>query len=343
MATKTAKLAKADGALLTPMGFRNKLINGNFDFWQRGFSQTTSGYGSDDRWVNYCVGSSIVHSRQTFDSDQTAVPNFPRYFSRTVVTSVAGANNVAFKEQRIEDVGTLAGKRAVVTFWAKADVPRVIAVNFMQRWGLAITAWMSPVKVTLSTQWQKFTVEFNISPVTSFVGHRGALHLAFFFDAGSAFNDRTASLGQQSGTFDIAQVQVEEGVATPFEMRPWALELSLCQRYFEKTYDVEAVPGTLTTIGALTTRQASTQGTPCSFDWRFKVAKYVTTELTIKTYNPAAANALVRCITGAVDCGTLVESGVSNGSTGALIPFTTSSGSIAGALNAVHATAEAEV
>lgn len=341
--TKTAEFASADNLLLTPMGFRNKLINGNFDFWQRGFSQTTSGYGSDDRWFNYCAGSSIVHTRESFATDQTAVPNFPRYFSRTVVTSATGANFAAYKEQRIEDVGTLAGKRAVVTFWAKADVARVIAVNFMQRYGLAIQVWMQPVKVTLSTQWQKYAVAINIGPVPSFAGHRGALHLKFFFDAGSALDAFTGSLGHQSGTFDIARVQVEEGVATPFEIRPWGQELALCQRYFEKTYDVDDVPGSLTTIGALTTRQASAQGTPCSFDWRFKVTKYITTALTVKTYNPVAANTLVRCITGVADCEASVESGVSNGSNGAIIYFVTSSGSIAGALNAVHATVEAEV
>ena len=33
-------------------------------------------------------------------------------------------------------------------------------------------------------------------------------------------------------TLDIAQVQLEEGsVATPFDVRPYGLELALCQRY----------------------------------------------------------------------------------------------------------------
>jgi hypothetical protein len=76
-------------------------------------------------------------------------------------------------------------------------------------------------------------------PIPSIVGKTlGAngddcLEVYFWFDAGSNFNSRTNSLGQQSGTFDIAQVQLEEGaVATAFEQRHRGQELSLCQRYY---------------------------------------------------------------------------------------------------------------
>lgn len=62
-----------------------------------------------------------------------------------------------------------------------------------------------------------------------------SLQVAFWFDAGSNFATRSANLGQQSGIFDIAQVQLEEGeVATPFEERFIDLELELCQRYYIK-------------------------------------------------------------------------------------------------------------
>jgi hypothetical protein len=53
--------------------------------------------------------------------------------------------------------------------------------------------------------------------------------------AGSAFDARSDTLGIQTGTFDFAQIQLEEGeLATKFEERPFALELALCQRYYEK-------------------------------------------------------------------------------------------------------------
>jgi hypothetical protein len=51
--------------------------------------------------------------------------------------------------------------------------------------------------------------------------------------------------GSTAGTYDVADVQLEEGsVATPFERRPIGVELALCQRYYQKSYPQATVPGT---------------------------------------------------------------------------------------------------
>jgi len=73
----------------------------------------------------------------------------------------------------------------------------------------------------------------SISGKTIGSDNNSRLTLSIWLDAGSNFNSRTDTLGQQSGTFDIAQVQIEAGsVATPFERRPIGTELALCQRYY---------------------------------------------------------------------------------------------------------------
>lgn len=229
----------------TSFSLRNKIINGNFDFWQRGTS-LGSGTGTRylaDRWLNESDGSTYTVSQQSFTLGQTSVPNEPSFFLRTVVTSVAGTGNRAFFYQRIESVRTLAGKTATLSFWAKADSSKNIAIEFAQSFGSggSPSSGLLGIGVTtcsLTSSWQKFTVTVSIpSIVGKTLGTSGNDHFSFifWFDAGSSFNSRTNSLGQQSGTFDIAQVQLEEGsVATPFEVRPQGLELSLCQRYYRR-------------------------------------------------------------------------------------------------------------
>jgi len=222
--------------------FRNKIINGNFDIWQRGTSQTSSDYGSADRWRMINNGSTKTASQQAFTLGQTDVPGNPKYYLRHVVSSVAGAANYCVAQPRIEGVQTLAGQTATVSFWAKADANKNIATEISQRFGTggSPSAGVDGIGVTiysLTTSWQKFTTTVSIPSISGkTIGSNGSdrLDVLFWFDAGSDFNSRTNSLGQQSGTFDIAQVQLEEGtVATPFEHRPYGAELALCQRYYQ--------------------------------------------------------------------------------------------------------------
>ena len=224
-------------------GFRNRIINGNFDIWQRGTSFTGNEYGAD-RWLHSRVGTTHTVTREPFTLGQTDVPGEPTYYCRTVVSSVAGAANYANLVQFIEDVRTFAGQQVTVSFWAKVDSTKNIAIELQQNFGTggspsATVTGIGTTKVSIGTSWQKVTVTATLPSLfgktlgTTVNNH---LTLAIFFDAGSDFNARTDSLGQQSGTFDIAQVQIEPGpVATPFERRPIGTELALCQRYYATT------------------------------------------------------------------------------------------------------------
>jgi hypothetical protein len=228
----------------TALSFRNKIINGNFDIWQRGTS-LASGTGDRflaDRFLTGSAGTTNSVSRQSFSNGQTDVPNNPTYFHRTVVTSVAGASNYCALVQRIESVRTLAGKTATLSFYAKADSNKSISIEFAQVFGTggspsSHVEGIGVQKLNLTSVWQKFTVTANIPSIagkTIGTNSDNCLSIIFWFDAGSDWNSRTNNLGQQSGTFDIAQVQLEEGsAATPFENRPIGTELALCQRYYQ--------------------------------------------------------------------------------------------------------------
>jgi hypothetical protein len=232
-----------NGSNVSPVqSFRNKIINGNFDFWQRATSFTSYAYGGADRWATINIGSTHTTSRQSFTLGQTDVPGEPTYYQRSVVTSSAGAGNLCLTYQKIESVRTLAGQKATLSFWAKADATKNIAIEFIQEFGSGGSPSSSVLEVgvttcALTTSWQKFEVTVDIPSIsgkTLGTTNDGDMAVLFWFDAGSNWDARSNSLGQQSGTFDIAQVQLEAGsVATPFEVRPPGVELSLCQRYYQ--------------------------------------------------------------------------------------------------------------
>jgi hypothetical protein len=221
----------------------NYLINGNFDFWQRADGQTTNGCGSDDRWFNQHTGSSKTVSKQAFTVGELFPDGTPcpKYYSRTVVASVVGATNNTIKQQRIEAVHTLAGKKAVLSFWAKANATKNIAIEFLQYFGAGGTpssiVYITPQKITLTTVWQKFVIFVDIPAITGKVlgtSNTDILQVNFWFDSGSTFNGRNDSLGHQSGTFDIAQVSLVEGEKDIAPIpRSIGEELELCLRYFE--------------------------------------------------------------------------------------------------------------
>lgn len=244
----TAQISSINNGPLA--GFRNAIINGNFDIWQRGTSFTGSEYGAD-RWISGRIGTTHTVTRQPFTLGQTDVPNNPAYYIRTVVSSVAGAGNISYLAQLIEGVRTFSGQQVTVSFWAKVDTTKNISVELAQSFGTggspsAIVNAVGVTKVSIGSSWQKVTVTANVPSIsgkTLGTGNNDYFALFIWFDAGSDFNSRTDSLGQQSGTFEIAQVQVEPGpVATSFERRPIGTELTLCQRYHQ-TFGISLANG----------------------------------------------------------------------------------------------------
>jgi len=89
-----------------------------------------------------------------------------------------------------------------------------------------------------------------------------------------------------NGYYDIAQVQLELGsVATPFELRPISTEFNLCQRYYEKSYNIYTPPGTITGTGNFVVRCSSNNQVGTIL---FKQSKRVNPSITF--YNPSTGN-----------------------------------------------------
>jgi hypothetical protein len=216
---------------------KNKILNGDFSIWQRTTSYTPTNsntqYGSADRWMTFynggAVGTNTV-SRQTFTPGQTAVPGNPTYFIRTT-TNGSATQNATDYYQRVEDASTFAGQTVTLSFWAQASNSGTIALYIDQNFGsggsVTAEATPTPSSSNFTTTWARYTSTFTLPSISgktigsgSFVGFR-------------IRNFSTLT----SGTFDIAQVQLELGsVATPFTTATGnqAMELMACQRYYIK-------------------------------------------------------------------------------------------------------------
>jgi hypothetical protein len=251
--TRSADLAAIEQGLLSSWSFRNKLINGNFGHWQRGISIASMAGNAflADRYMCGSVGSTFTASQQTFTPGQTLVPYEPKYWLRQTVTTVAGTGNFANLQQRIESVRTAAGQTVTLSFYAKADAAKNIGIELAQYFGTSGSALITGIgaqSIALTAAWQKFVITIAVPSIAGMTvddtNNNHYLSVLFWLDAGSTMASRSSSIGQQSITFDIAQVQLEiSPVATPFEHRPAQVELSLCMRYYERLVCSGTYPG----------------------------------------------------------------------------------------------------
>lgn len=210
------------------IGRKNYIINGNFDIWQRGTSETgrtSSGYAAD-RWFINPSGGTVSSSRQAFTPGQTDVPNEPGYFYRFQNTV---ANDNVGLWQKIEGVRTFAGKTITLSFYAKytTNKPTNLNIDINQDFGVGGSTDVQTVVFNdtnpYTTSWQKFTYTVDIPSISGkTIGTNDNIAIRFGNTTNEVFD------------FDIAQVQVEKGsVATDFEVRPIAEEQSLCNRYYQ--------------------------------------------------------------------------------------------------------------
>lgn len=217
--------------------YRQALINGNFDIWQRGASfGAGDAQMSADMWGYYAKDSSGI-TRQSFTVGQTDVPNEPAYFLRFTTAGQGDAGDLSVLTQKIEDVRTLAGKTVSLSFWAKADSACNIAIEFAQSFGTGGSSGVFSIgsqKKAITTSWTKLEFTVDIPSIAGkTVGTNSNLTLHIWCSAGSGFNARTNSLGLQNRVIDIAQVQLNEGsVVLPFCPKPLTEELLRCWRYY---------------------------------------------------------------------------------------------------------------
>lgn len=283
---------------------KNKIINGDFRINQRAFtSNTTSGAYNFDRFLQANSGGTFTVTPQTFTPGAAPVAGYEgSTFLRGITASQSGTGDYALFEQKIEDVRTLAGSTAVVSFWAKAasGTPKIgveLSQNFGSGGSPSATVNTALGAVTLSTSWARYSISVAVPSISGktigTTANTNFVETNLWVSAGSAIATRSSSIGIQNNTFDVWGIQVEAGsTETPFQTASGSVqgELALCQRYFEKSYDVGVAPATVTNDGAMFFYIVSSgTHTQSGFDTTFKVTKRSTPTMTWYSPNNGAS------------------------------------------------------
>ena len=207
----TAALQAAGGRT----GLRNWLVNGGFDLWQRGVGPASShGAYLADRWIDYFGGSGSV-------TRSTDVPSTEFAYSAEV--SVAGSGAVGLL-QNIEEFQRLRGIPCSISTWLRG--PAGGTAQLLINDGVS----GSGLTITTNGSWQ-----YTNAPVTP---------------AAAASQVQMQLWGYSAGYYRFTGAQFERGtIATPFDRRPFAVELALAQRFFRKSYLPDTPPGTISSGG----------------------------------------------------------------------------------------------
>ena len=238
--------------------FRNRIINGDMRIDQRnsGASSSNAGAYTVDRW-KYGASQSGKFTWQQSAGAVTPPPGYNYYlgFTSSSAYTVLATDyfNVwqSIEGYNIADLawGTANAKTITVSFWVYSSLTGTF--------GGAITNSASnrsyPFSYTISTAntWsQKFITINGDTSGTWASTNGGGLYLIFSLGTGSNYQgtagawvgaDRETVTGEtqvvstSGATWYITGVQLETGsIATPFERRPFGMELALCQRYYHR-------------------------------------------------------------------------------------------------------------
>jgi hypothetical protein len=224
----------------------NRIINGAFDFWQRGTSSTANGYVAADRWYNNAVnGGTVTASRQAFTLGDTLGNNNPTYFLRQTVSGQSLAPDAAQIYQHIEGVRSYAGQTITALGWVRrssgsGNMSMSLAQNFGTGGSPSATVGVAAQTVTLTSSWAPFAVTFAVPSIagkTLGTANNDTLRLNFWTSAGSDYNAFSNSLGPQTIGVDFWGVHIKVGTHTTaatdlYKQPELGPELARCQRYF---------------------------------------------------------------------------------------------------------------
>jgi len=213
----------------SPFTFRNRIINGAFQIWQRGTTTSFAFVQSNQAQPYYLADRWTVNNFNSAIQSSNVPANTGLQYS--LEFSATSTLTYAYASQRIESANCqdLVSSQVTLSFWALnvagsanfyVEFQTANSVdNFSSTTQLAALAG-GQFAIPAQGVWNRYVVTVPASAMVASIAN--GLEIRFV-------RDNTAV-----STTRITGVQLEAGpVATPFERLPLGQILQLCQRYFE--------------------------------------------------------------------------------------------------------------
>jgi hypothetical protein len=253
--------------------FRNRIINGNMQINQRGGASgaagttgttCTNGYVGVDRWfTSFAITTGVIQQLQVaLTSSDTPFTYGFKNSTRFTASTACSSYSFFLPNQLIEGYnisdwnwnGSGQGSSVTLSFWFRAAATG--SYNYVIRnFNASTQSWVGTFSATAAT-WAYYT--FTIPPPTGTGAAWNANNNAsgLQLEIGGVVKTNTTATTNAWSTpgsapecpasgyvdwpttlnnyVEFTGVQLEKGtIATPFEFRPYQMELQLCHRYYE--------------------------------------------------------------------------------------------------------------
>ncbi len=282
---------------------RNRIINGDMRIDQRNAGASVSTTVSNntytlDRFQVYYTQTSKYTVQQNAGS-VTPPAGFTNYLGVTSSSAYSVAASDFFMiSHAIEgfnvadlDWGKATAKTVTLSFWVRSSLTGTFGGAIGNNAGNR--AYPFSYTISSANTWTQISITIPGDTTGTWeTGNAGGMFIRWGLGVGSTYSGTagawvgsnplsvtgaTSVVGTNGATFYITGVQLEAGsVATPFERRSYGQELALCQRYFEKSYNVDVAVATNTQVGVFWGQGSSDNGSNFGVLIKFAVSKRAT-------------------------------------------------------------------